>query len=476
MRWLSFLFLLTPFFAAGQSLPDSIVVVKQTHFNGYERGDVFYSTDRYAIINSERGYVLDGREVDRSAIRALLGALKDPQNNTSLFKRFGIDSNRIKFDPAGLLARFADKKKKITWNSAQKTFIYTKLSDPALFERKLREYLSYGGGYSMHQNYKSVYSIQVFTDGRAVNSLSSRSYVWGYKMPWKNEAGDSIYNFAIENAVRRVLQDGKRTGGPRTGNQLIAYLVNEIIDDNVRTLYQLSATSFKKEIDELTSDFQVVAAEENYGLGRYVKESGVMRIKLHNDRMLPNVFLFFMASREGASIYSRDSVKRDYQHYIDRIQSIRFLSNYLKKNADARLDIYYFNNKGIADYQIHQVNNDAVGWARHDKWVELLRQSEQYGLPSNFDTVQSIRNSRQNDCGCNYRFDRRYMEQAIFFELKDAAGNTSIWFLLPDNKVLLYLMDRAGIMQFNRADFGVTGYGLTYPCALFDLEGNRITR
>jgi hypothetical protein len=193
--------------------------------------------------------------------------------------------------------------------------------------------------------------------------------------------------------------------------------------------------------------------------------------------MLENVNLVFLASKTGKTIYSRDSLKKDYKRYIERVQSINFITSYLNSHPDTRLDIYYFNNKGINDYNIENVNKNPTTWARHDKWVESLKWYEKNNIKPSLDIEQSIKTSQQNDCGCNYRFDKSYIEQAIFFEIRDGEGNSSIWFLLPDDKVLLYIMDSSRTLNFKRSDFNSTKeYGLIYPCALFDKNGNRVTK
>jgi len=95
---------------------------------------------------------------------------------------------------------------------------------------------------------------------------------------------------------------------------------------------------------------------------------------------------------------------------------VRFISDYLKANPNTKLDLYYFNNKGINDYNIESVNKNPASWARHDKWVENLKWYEKNNIKPTFDIEQSIKTSQQNDCGCNYRFDKSYIEKAIFLK------------------------------------------------------------
>jgi len=318
--------------------------------------------------------------------------------------------------------------------------------------------------------------LRLYSKGAILNILKSRKYLWGYKMPWTNLTGDTIYNYNIETKLKDIISSKEKAKAPLKGNKLQKYLVNKIIDNYIPSLYKLSAYSYQKEIDELNTDFKVISFEEVYGRGRYIwNEPKTMKIVLKNKVMYDNVNLVFLASKRGNTIYSRDSIKKDYSKYIGRVQSVKFISDYLKTNQNSRLDIYYFNNNGINDYNIESVNKNPTTWARHDKWIESLKWYEKNNIKPSFDIEQSIKTSQLNDCGCNYRFDKSYIEKAIFFEIHNSENNSSIWFLLPNNTVLLYLMDGSKVLNFSYQEFGDKNY-MQYPCVLFDLNGQRIPK
>jgi len=477
MRLILALLLITSFSAAAQPLPDSIIVIKNSYVYNFSDDDDLYQTERFSVVKKGNGYNLNGNEIDKKKIKDLLSAINDQSNTDNSLAKYQVDTNQIKNNP-GKLLHFYSNKKEIEWNEQQQAFIFKELTNLNNYSAGLNEYLSTGCCYTMHSTGKKEYIIQLFTTGKITNEIKSRKFVWGYKMPWTNEKGAALYNYNIETTLGNVLKIKEKTIKPLKGNKLLQYLVNNIIGSNLRSLYNLSAYSYKKEIEELKTDFTIISFEEVYGHGRYIwNESKTMKVVLQNNQMLKNIYLIFMASKQGNTIYSRDSVKKDYQEYINRIQSIPFIYNHLKENPNSRLDLYYFNNKGINDYNMESINKNPTSWARHDKWVESLKWYKEKNIQPGFDITQSIKNSRQNDCGCNYRFDRSYIEKAIFFEIHDANNNTSIWFLLPDNKVLLYLMDNETALNFKRADFNDTKeLGLIYPCALFDTNGNRVTK
>ncbi|WP_121357785.1 hypothetical protein [Flavisolibacter nicotianae] len=469
--------LLTSLSAAGQTLPDSIVIIRNTYVNNFTDGDNLYRTDRFSVVQKGNGYTLEGDRIASAKITDLLLAIQDPSNANNSLSKYQIDTNWIKNNASEVLSYYSNKER-FAWNEKQKEFIYKELTHLENYRNGLKEYLSSGCCYTMHNSYKNEYVVQVYTKNRITEEIKSRKYVWGYKMPWSNQAGDTLYNYAIERALAKLIGTQERTEEPLKGNKLLGHLANRIVDNNENTLYVLSAYTYMKEIEELETDFEILSFDEVQGRGRYIwNEPATMRVRLRNKIMLDNVNLVFLASKTGKTIYSRDSLKKDYKSYIERIQSVNFVSDYLKSHPNTRLDIYYFNNKGINDYNIESVNKNPKEWKLHDDYLKSLETSQKLGVKFSFDVDKAIKTSQQVHCGCNYRFERGYLEQAIFFEIKDDAGNSSIWFLLPDGKVLLYIMDGMTALNFKRSDFNDTKeYGIIYPCGMFDKKGNRVTK
>lgn len=481
MRLLPILFFLNLFLARsyGQTFShDSIVIYKNTYVASFFLNDVekLYHTDTYLIKSQNGKYFINGQQLSEWKIKKLLSAIDAENNSDNSLSKYHIDTNWIKQHPDELVSSYKNKKD-FTWNDKQKEYIYDKLTNIENYNKALAEYLSDGSSYTMHNSYKYEYIVKQFSNGKTTSEIKSRKYVWGYVMPWTNQFGESIYNYNIELAISEILNTKEKKKYPPDGKSLQNLLVSKIIENNQSELYQLSPYSYLKEIEELKSDFDILSFNEVQGRGRYIwNESSVMRIRLKNKYMLDNVTLVFMASTQEKTLYPRDSIKKDYKNYIERIQSINFITNYLRTSPTAKLDLYYFNNKGINDYNIDNVNKNPKSWERSDKWVDILKITEKNGIKSSFDVNEAIKTSTRNNCGCNYRFNNEYISKAIFFEIND-GHNSSIWFLLPDNKVLLYIMDSENAVNFKRADFDTTkNYGLIYPCALFDLNGNRLSK
>ena len=475
MRILTIILLLTSLSAVGQTLPDSIVIISNTYVNNLYGSDNIYRTDNYSIILEGKNYFLKGDRIAKSKILSLLVELTNQNNADNSLAKYGIDTNWIKNNPAKLLSIYFDNKR-IQWNEQQKQFIFKELTNLANYNTVLNYYQSSGNNYTMHNSYKSEFIIKFYNKEKISNQIKSRKYVWGYKMPWTNLSGDLIFNYNIEIKLNNIILIKEKTKETLENKRLLKYLVNKIVDNYMPTLYIYSAYTYKPKIEELKTDFEIISFEEIYGRGRYIwDEPKTIKVVLKNPSMHNNINLVFLASKQGNTIYSRDSIKKDQKEIINRIQSIGFITDYLKNNPTSKLDIYYFNNKGINKYNINIINKNPTEWKKYDTFLESIKRYDTAAIKPSYANENTIRVSKEVYCGCNFRFDKDYIEKAIFFEINDTTKNNSVWFLLPDNKVLLYLMQGDKVLNYNYKEFGKF-IGIQYPCKLFDIKGQMISK
>ena len=474
MRILTLYFILISLSANSQILPDSIIITKNNYVNNFTESDSLISSENYLYNQNNGKYIRGKASISKSKILRLKDEINSASNNVDLLTKFDIDTAWIKDNPEELRKLYSNKHYNLEWNNQQKEYIYKKLSDLNNYNLGLRRYLSNGGSYTMHSYYRQEYIIKFYNNGLISNQIKSRKYVWGYQMPWVNQSNDTIYNLKIELLLKPYTGENK-ISKPQSGKKLLKYLTNEIIDNNMQSLYKLSAYSYLKEIEELKTDFTIVSNEEVYGRGRYIwDEPKTMKITLKNEDMLPNVYLQFLASEVGKTIYSRDSIKKDYKEIINRVQSISFIMDYLKQNPDVQLDIYYFNNSGINQYNIDGVNKNPTEWQKQDDYIESLKWYEKSNIKPSFDINEAIKTSERNHCGCNYRFDNDFIKKAIFLELTNSVTReNSVWFLLPDNRVLLYIMQGNKVLKYDYELFGKYT-GIQFPCVLFTSDGKII--
>lgn len=448
----------------GQSFPDKIIVIKNTYQDQFlaDNEEGIYSSDSIALTNKRK-------------ISKLITELFKFDSEEKLLYKFGIDTNFIKKNPTELLKLYYGKNK-IDWNESQKEYIFNKLTDINTYKHQLNNYLSRGCCYSMHNSYRYEYVVLLLNQNNIINIFISSKSIWGYHFPYKDQSDRHVYNFEVDKQLNKLFKQKIKINEPLKGNDLLRYIANQIIENNIRELYKLSAYSFEKEITELTSDFTILSFEEVYGRGRYIwDEPKTIKVTLKNRYMLPNVYLQFLDSKYGKTLYSRDSIKKDYKEMIARIQAIPFITNYLQQDSSARLDIYYFNNSGINKYNIASVNENPSEWKKQDDYIQSLNWYEKNSIKPSFDLAKAIKTSERNHCGCNYRFESDFIKKAIFFEIISNRNGSSIWFLLPDDTVLLYHVEQRKVLDMKLDSFG-DGIQLPFACLRFDKNGKLIEK
>ena len=212
------------------------------------------------------------------------------------------------------------------------------------------------------------------------------------------------------------------------------------------------------------------------GYGGYHGDGHLIAIILNNQEMLSNLQIQFLASKIGTTIFTRDSIIKNYKFLVNRIKSVRCLNNYLKANPDQYLDILYFNDRPINEYNIDHVNKNPTGWKEHDAYVKSLDWYKENNYKPSFDLAEAIKTSERNDCGCNYRFKNDFIGSAITFIINDKDHKNFSWcFLLPDNTILLYMMEGQQAIGHLYTEFGEYP-GMQYPCVRFDVDGNIIPK
>ncbi|WP_405293043.1 hypothetical protein [Algibacter sp. Ld11] len=463
MNRLIIFFLLIYQFGLSQNIKKEVYLVHNLYASGFDNDEYLYSTDSIKIENNRK-------------TSDLLTAISNVQSVDDVFKNSKIDTLKILNNPLELIKNY--KNSKVDWNQEQKDFIKPKLRDLDIYKKYYLDYLNNGCCTTMHQRYRDEYKIKMFENNILVNEITSRKSIGGYKVPWTNSlTGTKNYNFDIENVLGDLIKSRRKKLRPLKGDKLQKYLTNKIIDYNITKLYELSAYTYHKEIKELESEFDIKYFGEVYGRGRYIwDEPQTFKIKLHNDEMLSNVNLIFMASKQGKSIYSRDSIIHNYQIVTKRVQNIQFITDYLKNHTQSTLDIYIFNNKTINEYNIDGINKSPEDWEKQDNYVKSLDWYKTADIEPSFDIPKAIKTSQKNNCGCNYRFDRKFIERAIFFEIRNKDKDSSVWFLLPDDTVLLYLMQGQKVLDYDYKDFGNEHAGVQWPCKRFKLNGEIIER
>lgn len=446
-----------------QSSKQNIEVQYNLYVTDFDNQEYLYKTRQINIKQSKK-------------VNQLLAELKNVKSVNQVFKETNIDTILIRQNPKQLVKLYDDKY--IGWNNQQENFISEKLSQIETYQKYFESYLELGCCVHMHQRYRDEYVIKIFEKGTLTNTFTSRKSLPNTKkIPWTDGNNLKNYNQNIDKLFFEIIGSKKQYQKLMVGNELTKHLVTKIIDYHKPTLYELSAYDYFEELNELKSDFEILNIGEVYGRGRYIwNEPKTYYARLTNELMMPRVNIMFLATKEGKSIYSRDSIKSDYKDIINRVQKVEFLMDYISQNKSVKLDIYYFNNKPINDYNIDNFNKNSEQWIKHDKFLENIKKYDNTETKPTYANEDAIRVSKQLYCGCNFRFEKEFAQKAIFIEMKNQENKeNSVWSLLPDNTILLYIMQGEKVLEYNYTEFGKSG-GLKYPCVLFDLKGNIIGR
>ena len=446
-----------------QSPKYTIEVTYNLYATGFDNNEYLYRTSPIAITKAKK-------------VNQLITELNQFKSINNLFTETDIDTIVILDRPKQLIKYYNDKY--IGWNEQQIEYITEKLSNLETYKEYFGSYLDLGCCVHMHLRYRDEYIIKVYDNYNLIKTYTSRrSLPNTKKIPWTSDNNERNYNINIDKILFETIGSIKQYQKILDGKDLTEYLVTKIIDYHKPTLYELSAYDFVDELNELKSDFEILGIGEVYGRGRYIwNEPKTYYARLTNSSMLPQVNIMFLATKEKKSIYSRDSLKTDYKDIVNRVQRIEFLTSYIKLNPTVKLDIYYFNNKPINDYNIDNFNKNPEQWIKHDRYLDGIRKYETLEPKPTYANEDAIRVSKQIYCGCNYRFERDFAGKAIFLELNNQeTEENSVWYLLPDNTILLYIMQGEKVLDYNYTEFGKSK-GVQYPCILFNLKGEIIDK
>ncbi len=484
------LLITTSFFSVkSQILPDKIKIVRNTfEYSVFIDTVKLYKSDTIILTNKRK-------------ILKLLAELEKYDNEEQLLEKFEINTAYIRNYPNKVIKLY-DGKRKFDWNEKQRKFILEKINDSNLCRAELNNYISNYTPKNKHRllyiyrflrfrravicglgrpTYRSEFIISLYSENNVTNKFISSRRTSGYYFPYKDLSGRVVYNYKIDKQLSDIFKQKNKIEAPLKGKELLKYILNQVVNKNLRELYKFSACSYENEISELLTDFKIVSTEELCSRGRYIgDEPKTIKITLKNEYMLPNVQIQFLASVVGNSIYSRDSIKTKYQQVLNKLQSLDFITEYLKNDTSAILDIYFFNNSTINEYSIFNINKTPEKWKRHDKYVESLKQNEKSDIKSSLDIKKSIEFSQRYECGCNLRKEKSFFNDAIFFEIRSSINPSSIWFLLPDNTVLLYHLDTyqlEGARVLNKdLNNMISDIYLPFACLLFNDKGELIKK
>ena len=451
-------------FSHGQKLPNKILI---NEYAGYS-----WNIQQYQFVLQEYGskyglYLCDSiselhfiKPISQKNYMNLVNEIFKNGYDYLNIHLFSIDSTFLKQNAKKNIKNipyYAEKSN--DWSKEQRQFVLKELNDISNYNSALGKIIRLDGSFVIHQETSKIVELFLIFEKDTI-SIKSNPLGLAYRIPWEFEKENKAsYNFGISNALLKILENKRIYQEPKlTKKELINRIVKEIFDSKCRyELYKLAPKQYSKELEELENHFVVENAVEYAYSGRYIIGSTprFFKITLKNDYMKKGIAIQYFISKQGKTLYSREPFINDYKQLISRIQSINFLMDFISKDTARTIDIYYFDNKGINDYLIDGFNKNPTEWEKYDKWG------------GDFEHLY---------CGCNFRYDNEYLQKAIMFELIDEFKNPSIWFLLPDDTVVLHHFQGDRCYKYDYTDYETTGKSVQYACVKFDKQGNIIKR
>lgn len=394
------------------------------------------------------------KSIQGKTVKNLLESLKSQQFPHLGIENFGIDQNWIDSTKVSSFKSLKDKTEH--WADSQKEFTMNKLSEIENYRQAIKRTIGREGYYILSKSGGTHFSISVYEKGNKILEASADEKPFG--MPWVvNE--EKSYNAKIPRLLSKIIPSNKSFNKKRFDalDGLPNALASQIYDDQCASeMKRLAALEFEEELNELTGTFDILNAEEYRYRGRYVWDTPqVFIVTLQNEEMPKNILLQYFVTRQGKTIYSRDSLLNDYSDLLNRVQSVDFLMDYIEEDTSRTMEVFYFDYQGVNDHVIDGFNKNPEEWAQYDK----------YNKDSKFEHLY---------CGCNYRLDNEYLQSSILFELTDEFGNSSLWILLPDNTPVLHFFEGRRAYNYTYEDYGTKGVSVQYACAKFDTNGNLI--
>jgi hypothetical protein len=346
------------------------------------------------------------------------------------------------------------------WTDFQKQFAMAELLKVNNYNKALRRSILQEGYIPLSRHGGSEFKLTIYY-GSKTTILQSSDNLFGF--PWKTDTHET-FNMLIPNLVSQIIPENKSFNKKRfnrdAGNLLEILAVQIFNDECESNLQKLAPLAFKKELSELEPFFTIQNNNEHPYYGRYIKpDSQTFKITLKNDMMKYGVSLQYFISRRGNSLYPRDSLLKKYKSIIARVQNIKFLMQFLEEDTARKIEICFFDNRAFNNYNIDGFNKNPSEWQKYDEMVKRMPDQ------SKFINLY---------CGCNFRLDKEYLENAIFFELISEFKEKSIWVLLPDETPVLWFFEGQNAYKYNYKDYKTKGVSVQYACTKFDSEGRFI--
>ena len=451
------------------NLPDSIhmIDISLSSFRSYHYEYVFIKNRNnyqvYQIYSSvtEKGETKTSLRRKRIThfniedIEKVIAAAEDSGFTTLSLSNFGYSQQSLENNQDDLWNAVKGKYKH--WTDFLKQYVMAELLKENNYNKAIRRSILKDGYIPLSKHSETEFKLTLYY-GSKIEVLQSSDNSFGF--PWKTGTHES-FNLLVPKLVSQIIPENKSFNRKRFNGDtrnLLEILAVQIFNDECESkIRKLATLAYKKELSELEPFFTILNSEVYPYYGRYIKpDSQTFKITLRNDLMKYGVSMQYFISRNGNSLYPRDSLLKKYRSVIARVQNINFLMQFLDADTARKIEICFFDDRAFNNYNIDAFNGDPAKWKIYDEMVKRAPDQSKY--------IKVY-------CGCNFRLENDYLKDAIFFELIDEFKQKSIWALLPDETPVLWFFEGQKAYKYSYTDYKTNGISVQDPCTKFDSEG-----
>ena len=405
-------------------------------------------------------------------ISLLINAFNDTSFSNLSIQNFGYDKQWILSNSDKLFNYI--KKENHHWIPKQREYAREQLSNIENYEFAIKRVVGQEGIYILAKDGGTGFLASFYYKNKKTLEITANENPFG--MPWQIDSLKS-YNPIIPKIFADILPNNDTYNKSRFNNfaNLMPELAKSIYEDKCQSkMYDLASLEFEKEINELKSKYRIVsAAEYGYGDGYIWEQAQVIKIKLKDTLMLPNVCIDLYLTREGNTLHSRDSIMAYGNDLVQSVQNIPFIKKYLLADTSRKLMVDFDNDASINDHVIDGFNKSPKDWLKYENDVKQRDWMDSMKIELSTSREDDLKTSRQIYCGCNFRLDNNFLKRGIHFVIHDERNdNWSTWIMLPDSTIILWYISGGDFSELGCKGLDIGEGGMQYPCKKIDNNGN----
>ena len=326
------------------------------------------------------------------------------------------------------------------WNSQQEEYIRSQLVTPLNISEAVQSRFFNKGYVILSNSVRNSLRLE-FHYGDSLKVIEKGSHFRG--LPWKREDGTKLFNQRISDCVNRILPEN------RAFNKILIdeWTSQECLEAIIDRIYQSECESRVKELAYLNYEAELAELKGRFKLWGFKEKGSSTGNWSGEDRLCffakdtaetRNIRFRVCLTFEDNSLFTRDSVLKKGAKYLDLVQKIPFLLDYLDEDPNRSLDVSFDNGNSLSE-KVKKHQSGEYSWSNST---------------------------------CLKGMTEAFLDQCVAFVLRDEVGHGSNWIITPELDVILVYYQYPTVFKYSDEDLGLKGPSIRYACQHFDLEGN----